>query len=905
MFKFLGSLLDSNEREIKKLQPIVDLVNAHEKDIKKLSDSKLKAKTEGFKKNLSQGDTLDDLLPEAFAMVREAAMRTIGQRHYDVQIVGGTALHQGKIAEMKTGEGKTLVSTLPLYLNALGGNGVHLVTVNDYLSRRDAEWMGPIYHLLGLSVGIINHEKSFVFDPNPQTPTTSEENLKMDPETSLSPEKEGLGEGEFLREVTRKEAYEADITYGTNNEFGFDYLRDNMASSLEEMVQRPLYYSIVDEVDSILIDEARTPLIISAPAAEATDKYIQFAAIVDKLVNETDYILDEKLKTASLLEIGISKVERVLGVSNLYEKDFETVHHVEEALKAKTLYHKDKDYVVKENQVIIVDEFTGRLLPGRRYSEGLHQAIEAKEGVVVQKESRTLATVTFQNYFRLYEKLSGMTGTAATSAEEFHKVYKLDVLEIPTNEPLIRKDYNDAVFKSEKAKWQAVVREIEEKHKKGQPVLVGTTSIEKNELLTDLLKRKKVPHEVLNAKNHKKEAHIIATAGEKGSVTIATNIAGRGVDIKLGEGVTDLGGLHIVGTEKHEARRIDNQLRGRSGRQGDPGSSRFFVSLQDDVIRLFGGDSVANIMTTLKIPEDIPIENAMVTKALESAQSRVEGHNFDIRKRLVDYDDVLNKHREIIYSQRRNILNLGASKDKQEQLKLKEMVMEKMNTEVDNILLAAQSESKTFDYDRLANDFLSIVPFDDTSKKEINTQIKKIVDEDKMREFMLKIINQIYESREKQYGEDVSRQIEKLVLSSTIDSMWINHLEDIDYLREGVGLKGYAAKDPLVEYKSEAFKLFEDLQRAINFEITHRIFKIQLVPQGQEQDHTGHDHGPLPSTPTSQTTTTSTSSTNLEEPQEQVVNASSKKIGRNDPCPCGSGLKYKKCGLINSPKHKG
>ena len=898
--------MDSNEREIKKLQPTVDLVNAYEKEVKKLSDQKLKAKTEELKKRLTRGETLNDILPEAFALVREAAQRTIGQRHYDVQIIGGTALHQGKIAEMKTGEGKTLVSTLPLYLNALSGNGSHLVTVNDYLSRRDAEWMGPIYHLLGLSVGIINHEKSFVFDPNPQTPKTSEETIKMDPATSLSPEKERMGEGQFLREVSRKEAYEADITYGTNNEFGFDYLRDNMASSLEEMVQRSLHYSIVDEVDSILIDEARTPLIISAPAAEATDKYLQFAAIVDKLVNETDYILDEKLKTASLSEIGISKVERVLGISNLYEKDFETVHHVEEALKAKTLYHKDKDYVVKENQVIIVDEFTGRLLPGRRYSEGLHQAIEAKEGVVVQKESRTMATVTFQNYFRLYEKLSGMTGTAATSAEEFHKVYKLDVLEIPTNEPLIRKDHHDAVFKSEKAKWQAVVREIEEKHKKGQPVLVGTTSIEKNELLTDLLKRKKVPHEVLNAKNHKKEAYIIAKAGEKGSVTIATNIAGRGVDIKLGEGVTELGGLHIVGTEKHEARRIDNQLRGRSGRQGDPGSSRFFVSLQDDVIRLFGGDSVANIMTKLKIPEDIPIENAMVTKALESAQSRVEGHNFDIRKRLVDYDDVLNKHREIIYSQRRNILDLGASKDKKKQLKLKEMVLEKMNTEIDNILLAAQSDSKTFNYDRLTNDFLSIVPFDERSKKEITNQIKKIVDEDKLREFMLKIINQIYESREKQYGEDVTRQIEKLVLSSTIDSLWINHLEDIDYLREGVGLKGYAAKDPLVEYKSEAFKLFEDLLRAIDFEITHRIFKIQLVPQGQgkEQDHTGHDHGPLPTTPTSQTTT-STSSTNLDEPQEPVVSTVSKKIGRNDPCPCGSSLKYKKCGLINSPKHKG
>jgi preprotein translocase subunit SecA len=559
MFKFLGSLLDSNEREISKLKPTAESVNSFEKNVKRLSDAKIKAKTEEFKKGLEKGEGLDDILPEAFALVREAAQRTIGQRHYDVQIIGGIVLHQGKIGEMKTGEGKTLVSTLPLYLNALEGKGAHLVTVNDYLSSRDAEWMGPIYHLLGLNVGVINHEKSYVFDPNPQTPKTSEENLKMDPEGSLSPEAEGLGVGKFLREVSRKEAYEADITYGTNNEFGFDYLRDNMASGLEEMVQRSPHYAIVDEVDSILIDEARTPLIISSPAAEATEKYYQFAKLVDRLVKDTDYILDEKLRTASLSEIGISKVERILGVPNLYERDFQTVHHIEEALKAKTLYHKDKDYVVREGQVIIVDEFTGRLLPGRRYSEGLHQAIEAKEGVVIQRESRTLATITFQNYFRLYDKLAGMTGTAATSAEEFHKVYSLDAIVVPTNEPMIRKDFPDSVFKTEKAKWQAVVKEIEEKHKKGQPTLVGTTSIEKNELLSDFLKRKKVPHALLNAKNHEKEAQIIANAGQKGAVSIATNIAGRGVDIKLGKGVVELGGLHIVGTEKHEARRIDNQ----------------------------------------------------------------------------------------------------------------------------------------------------------------------------------------------------------------------------------------------------------------------------------------------------------------------------------------------------------
>jgi preprotein translocase subunit SecA len=612
MFKFLGTLLDSNEREIKKFQPIVDQVNSLEKNVKRLTDKKLREKTDEFKRRLEKGASLDDILPEAFASVRESAVRTIGQRHFDVQIMGGVVLHQGKISEMKTGEGKTLVSTLPLYLNALTGKGAHLVTVNDYLAKRDAEWMGPIYHLLGLSVGVISHEKSHVFDPNPKTPETSKEELKMSPEESLSPEEEGLGVGKFLREVSRREAYAADITYGTNNEFGFDYLRDNMANELDDMSQRPLHYSIVDEVDSILIDEARTPLIISSPAAKATEKYYQFAKLVDRLVKDTDYIIDEKLKTASLNEIGIAKVERVLGIPNLYERDFETIHHIEEALKAKTLYQKDKDYVVREGQVIIVDEFTGRMLPGRRYSEGLHQAIEAKEGVEIQRESRTLATISFQNYFRLYEKLAGMTGTAATSAEEFHKVYELDVIIVPTNEPMVRKDRTDGIFKTEKAKWQAVVAEIGEKNKKGQPVLVGTTSIDKNELLSDFLKRKKIPHEVLNAKNHEREAQIIAKAGHKGAVTVATNMAGRGVDIKLGNGITKLGGLHVLGTERHEARRIDNQLRGRSGRQGDPGSSRFFSSLQDDIMRLFGGDAVAKIMDTLRIPEDMPIENSKV-----------------------------------------------------------------------------------------------------------------------------------------------------------------------------------------------------------------------------------------------------------------------------------------------------
>ncbi|HEX7456739.1 MAG TPA: preprotein translocase subunit SecA [Candidatus Nanoarchaeia archaeon] len=898
MFKFLGSLLDSNERELKKYQPTIDQINSLEKSIKKLSDEKLREKTKQFRKQLETGGSLNDILPEAFAVVRESAVRTIGQRHFDVQIAGGVVLHQGKIAEMKTGEGKTLVSTLPLYLNALTEKGAHLVTVNDYLASRDAEWMGPIYHLLGLSVGVITHEKSFVFDPNPQTPKTSEEKLKMDPESSLSPEEEGLGVGKFLREVSRGEAYEADITYGTNNEFGFDYLRDNMASDLSEMVQRPLFYAIVDEVDSILIDEARTPLIISSPAAEATEKYYQFAKLVDRLVKDTDYIIDEKLRTASLNEIGIAKVERMLGVPNLYERDFEAVHHIEEALKANTLYHRDKDYVVREGQVIIVDEFTGRLLPGRRYSEGLHQAIEAKEGVEIQRESRTLATISFQNYFRLYEKLAGMTGTAATSAEEFHKVYSLDVIVVPTNEPMVREDFTDSIFKTEKAKWQAVVAEISEKHKKGQPALVGTTSIEKNELLSDLLKRKEVPHEVLNAKNHSREAQILAKAGEKGSVTVATNMAGRGVDIKLGEGVTKLGGLHVVGTERHEARRIDNQLRGRSGRQGDPGSSRFFVSLQDDIMRLFGGDAVVKIMETLRIPEDIPIENQMVSKAIGSAQSRVEGHNFDIRKRLVDYDDVLNKQREIIYGLRRQILNLGSAegndenKDKKE---LREMMVEKIHAEIENVVNLSQTESKTIDYELIAKEFFSIVPFDEASGKKIRGEIEKFSEPAKIIEFLTGLTNQIYEAREKQYGPDVSRQIEKLVLLNTIDSLWINHLEDIDYLREGVGLRGYAARDPLVEYKGEAYKLFEDLMRSIDYEVVHRIYKIQLAPQQSQPATTTATSG------SSQSDTSSFSSTSTD---ESPVAQPKKKLGRNDPCPCGSGLKYKRCGLINSQTHQ-
>lgn len=911
IFEKLGKIFDSNEREIKKLEPIVAAVAALEKDFKKLSDAKLKKQTDDFKKRLADGETLDDLLPEAFASVREAFQRTLGVRPYDVQILGGAVMHLGKIAEMRTGEGKTFVAVLSLYLNALEGKGAHLVTVNDYLSRRDAEWIGPVFHLLGLSVGVINHEESFVYDPNPKTPQEEETEVHLTAEEAASPDLEGIGVGRFLRQVTRKEAYAADVTYGTNNEFGFDYLRDNMADSLENMVQRGHHYAIVDEVDSILIDEARTPLIISAPAEESTEKYYDFAKLVDRLTVETDFVVDEKLKTASLTEIGIAKIEKLLGVDNLYEKDFESVHHMEEALKAKTLFFKDRDYVVKEGEVIIVDEFTGRMLPGRRYSEGLHQAIEAKEGVEIQRESRTLATISFQNYFRLYDKLAGMTGTAATSAEEFHKVYELDVISVPTNKPMIRKDLSDAVYKTTSAKYEAIVQDVAERHKKGQPVLVATVDINKNQLLSDLMKRKGIPHELLNAKSvseqDDRESKIIAQAGQAGSVTVATNIAGRGVDIKLGEGSAKAGGLHIIGSERHEARRIDNQLRGRSGRQGDPGSSQFYVSLQDDLMKLFGGDAIAGLMNTLKLPDDVPIENAMVSKSIEGAQSRVEGQNFDARKRLVDYDDVMNKQREIIYSLRQKTLELADpnNPNKEEaQKELREMLVPKIDEEIDVLVETSLGESRLeADTDRLIQEFFTIIPFDEPSQKEVRAEVEKNKEApEEIKDYLKGLAKKIYEAREESLGTDISRQIEKLVLISVIDTLWINHLEDIDDLREGIGLRGYAQRDPLVEYKSEAYKLFEDLMEAIDFEAVHRIFKVQISTQQPTQP-----------APTATTTTTSSAATVEAEsaavagqfPAKQSSDQfSSKKIGRNDLCPCGSGLKYKRCGLVNNPTHQ-
>ena len=884
MFKFLTKIFNSNESEINSLFPTVNQINSLEPALEALSDAELKSKTADFRLKIEHGEPLDSILPEAFGVVREAAKRSLGLRHFDVQLIGGIVLHQGKIAEMKTGEGKTLVSTLPLYLNALNGQGVHLVTVNDYLARRDAEWMGPIFHYLGLNIGVLNHEKSYLYDPNPSTTKIESKDVRLSEEESSAPEDTGLGAGKFLREVTRGEAYSADITYGTNNEFGFDYLRDNMVWDIGQMVQtNPTgefgvhKYAIVDEVDSILIDEARTPLIISAPAEESTEKYYQFAKIIPNLQHSSDYVVDEKLKTANLTELGVRRVEKMIGVDNLYEKDFETLHHIEQALKAETLFKKDRDYVTTNGEVTIVDEFTGRLMPGRRYSEGLHQAIEAKEGVPIQKESRTLATVSFQNYFRLYNKLAGMTGTAATEAEEFHKIYSLDVVTVPTHRHLIRKDLADQVYKTERAKYEAVVKDIIEKYEKGQPVLVGTTSIERNELISDLLKRKSIPHQLLNAKHHESEAHIIAKAGEPGTITVATNMAGRGVDIKLPPKSQELGGLHVIGTERHESRRIDNQLRGRSGRQGDAGSTRFYVSLHDDIMRLFGGDQVAKVMTMLNLPEDVPIEHTMVSKAIENAQTKVEGHNFDIRKHLVDYDDVMNKQREIIYQFRREILESIKDSDQH----LKEKILARVNHEIANLTQTHLTDVVTQEgVESLVNEFITIILFDPESCENLKKELLKTSSPEGVTDLLQKVALDVYNTKENSLGNAMMRQVEKLVTLDTIDTLWMKHLDDIDNLREGIGLRVYAQKDPLVDYKAEAYDLFEKLMASIDFEIVHRIYKVQPSVEN-----------PLPQPKPILVGSPNTSSVGPNTPGV----SSDKKPGRNDPCPCGSGQKYKKC----------
>ncbi len=931
MLNIFSRLLDANAREINKLSTLVKQINELEGKTKKLSDQQILTKSAELRKKVEKGESLDNLLPEAFALVREVSSRHEKKRHFDVQLMAAIALHQGKISEQKTGEGKTLSAVPAVFLNALTGQGVHVVTVNDYLARRDAGWNGPIYHALGVTVAVIIHEAAFIFDPKYANKEVTDKRLK------------------HLKPVSRKEAYAADITYGTNNEFGFDYLRDNMQLSLEGQVQRGHFFAIVDEVDSILIDEARTPLIISQPAKEATEKYTVFSKLIDQLSADSDYVIDEKMRTVHLTEHGTLKIEKILGVENLYEKDFSTLHHIEEALKARTLFQKDKDYVLKDGEVIIVDEFTGRLMPGRRYSEGLHQAIEAKEGVNIQQESQTLATISFQNYFRMYEKLAGMTGTAATEAEEFFKIYKLEVVIIPTNKPMVRIDSPDSIFKTQAAKFSAVANEIERVHQTGQPVLVGTTSIDKNEFLSDLLKKKGISHALLNAKNHEREAEIIADAGQKGSVTVATNLAGRGVDIQLGKGVEELGGLYVIGTERHESRRIDNQLRGRSGRQGDPGVTKFFVSLEDDLMRIFGGEQVTKVMNFLKMPEDMPIENQLVSRAIESAQKKVEGHNFDARKYTVEYDDVMNQQRKIIYGVRKQILE--AASDKEKQLGLRDDILAKVETEITNIVSVYTEEE--INQLKIIEEFSTVIPFDEPSKKGLHEQLHQFGSAEQISEFLTKLSRELYEAREKQVGDEVSRQMESFVYLNTIDTFWIEHLDTIDDLRSGINLRAYAQRDPLVEYKREAFDLFERLMVTIDGEIVHRIFKIAVENQAPvavhehpvvdlkkvSEQHTealdetqlleevGEFVSPLEdseSVKSGETKVKVEGSSNDEEYSSkepvatptkvtvekngQVVSQnyaadgslrSGKKPGRNDPCWCGSGKKYKKCHYPN------
>lgn len=780
--KFFDRLFNgSNEKEVKKIRKIVEQqINPLEDGLKKLSDSSLANKTNEFKARLAKGETLDDILPEAFAVVREASRRVLGMRHFDVQLIGGIVLHRGNIAEMCTGEGKTLVATAPVYLNALEGKGVHVITVNDYLAKRDSEWMGQVYKFLGLSVGLIVHDLDF---------------------------------------QQRKIAYNSDITYGTNNEFGFDYLRDNMVTSLDQMVQRPLHYCLIDEVDSILIDEARTPLIISGPGQKSTDNYYVMAKLVPHLKKDEDYTIDEKQKTVAPTEAGVAKMEKMLHVENLYDaENLELNHLFVQALRAQTMMQRDKDYVVKDGEVVIVDEFTGRLMYGRRYSDGLHQAIEAKEGLEVQRESQTLATITFQNYFRMYDKLAGMTGTAKTEEQEFIKIYGLPVIQIPTNKPIQRKDLPDVVFKTKRGKYRAVVKEVERRHATGQPILIGTTSIEQSEELSHMLDVAKIPHSVLNAKYHEKEAAIVALAGQKGAVTIATNMAGRGTDIQLGDGVAELGGLAIIGTERHESRRIDNQLRGRAGRQGDPGSSQFFLSLEDDLLRIFGGDNIKKFMEKMGLDEDEPINSRMVSNAIQKAQKRVEARNFDIRKYVLEYDDVMNQQRKVVYEQRRRILEGENMKD--QVLRMVDTIIEKgMQTYADPKLYPEEWDfAGLLKYSEkyfLAPGEIKLEEIEDMSREEVEDKLKTIAHE-------------TYESREKSIGSSMMRELEKAVMLKVVDSKWMEHLDDMDMLKEGIGLRSYGQRNPIVEYKVEAYDIFEEMQQAMMEAIVLYLYHIQI-----------------------------------------------------------------------------
>ncbi|QQS38731.1 preprotein translocase subunit SecA [Candidatus Woesebacteria bacterium] len=923
-----SKFLDVNKKELDKLQKTVDEINKLSSDCKKLKDSDFPRKTLEFKNRLDKGESLESIVVEGMALAREASLRRIGLYPYDVQMMAAVALFQGKIIEQKTGEGKTLAAVPALYLRALAGKGVHLVTVNDYLARRDAGWNAPAFHLLGQSVGVIVQEgKSLIFDINFIDKTHGDERLQ------------------HLKPCGRKEAYAADITYGTNNEFGFDYLRDNMVQSLEDKVQRGHYYAVVDEVDSVLIDEARTPLIISAPDTEPTEKYVQFAGMVDKLKPDVDYLVDEKTRSASLTEQGITKVEKLMGVDNLYENDYTTIHHIENALRAKSLYRLDKEYVIQEGQVVIVDEFTGRLMPGRRWNDGMHQAVEAKEKVHIQQESKTLATISFQNYFRMYEVLSGMTGTAATEAEEFRKIYNRDVVVVPTNEPVAREDMSDLVYKTLKAKHQAIVEEIEMKRKIGQPVLVGTTSIEKNEIISLYLKRKKIDHNVLNAKNHEKEALIISGAGKPGAITVATNMAGRGVDIVLGgskperqdnqnesvykeskaykkwkqdhEKVIKAGGLHVIGTERHESRRIDNQLRGRSGRQGDPGSTRFYLSLEDDLMRVFGGDQIRSLMDRLKLPDDQPIENKLISRAIEQAQVKVEGSHFDTRKNVVEYDDVANQQRDIVYKLRNKIL---------ESENIKDEIYEKLEKQIEKIIVLSSSSGK-FDSEKAVVNLLDIIPFDEASRDRVKMELEKRKSDNDRKELIMKVVSDVYSSREKQVSDKVMRQIEKYSYLSSIDHLWIEHIDFIDGLRTAVGLRGAAQRDPKAEFKNEAFSAFEGLIDRIDAELTNRLFRTQVTSRFQSEiplemartnvdasDNTGlsgdADFTALAGKPAFRPSSSKQIQNALANKSHENKKVSSKAPGRNDPCPCGAinpntgkPYKYKKCGLINAPYH--
>jgi preprotein translocase subunit SecA len=934
---FLVKLLgDPNDREVARHLRRVEEINALEPEMEARSDDELKGLTDELRarvleargeavpgsavagsddENGEQTDAeaaaereravaereaavdamLDEILPEAFALVREVSRRKLGMRHFDVQMVGGIVLHQGKIAEMKTGEGKTLVATLPLFLNALAGKGSHLVTVNDYLARRDAGWNAPVYHALGMTVGVImgppqqgpGYNQSFLYDPEYTDPTHHDERLQ------------------HLRPCSRAEAYQADITYGTNNEFGFDYLRDNMAGDLNQCVQRELYYAIVDEVDSILIDEARTPLIISGSGTDSTEKYQQYARVVPRLEKETDYTVDDKTRSAALTEVGIAKVEKWTGVRNLYDFDnVEDAHQVNQALKAHALYHRDEDYIVKDGEVVIVDEFTGRTMPGRRWSDGLHQAIEAKEGVKVQQESETRATITFQNYFRIYRKLAGMTGTAVTEAEEFHKIYKLEVVVIPTHMEMVREDHPDVIYKTEEGKYRAVVEEIAELHESGQPVLVGTTDIAKSERISRMLEKRGVPHQVLNAKYHEKEAQIVEDAGQEGTVTIATNMAGRGTDIKLGPGIAERGGLHIIGTERHESRRIDNQLRGRSGRQGDPGSTRFFISIEDELMRIFGSnmERVGRLMD-----EDVPLESKLVTRSIESAQSKVEGYNFDARRHVVEYDDVMNTQRQIIYGERRRVLE-GVDTRGNVLNFIRAMIADTVPGYCDARHRDLWDLPGLFEH---LGQIIPLPPFEKVPVDDLGHTPESVIDA------MYDMVEQAYEALEKEVGAEALRFMERWTMLTVIDQRWVAYLTTMEHLKEAIGLQGYAQKDPLVEYKSEAFSAFEQLTRDIQFEIATTIFRVRREPaapapappqapspemaggaDGASAPTDGKAAAPRPAVPAGVPVGVG-AGYDAAAPQ-RAANAAAignrpGKVGRNDPCPCGSGRKYKRC----------